>query len=133
MSTRAGRNKAVPLYPHCQAKVRGTGKLCRAKPIHGTKFCNCHTENRASLLGKLGGHPRLQFDVSKLKKINPATDSAAVRNLMAQRIYEIEQGLLEPELGTKLFYCYSILMKACETVSLEQLQAEFETFKKERG
>jgi uncharacterized protein (UPF0216 family) len=130
MSKRAPRNVRSSPTPHCQAKSARSGKPCTARPIRGTKYCNMHTENRASLLGKLGGHPRLQFDVSKLKRFAPPNDAGEMRHLLAVMIIEMREGKIDVELATKVSYVASVFLKSAEQEDMKFVKAELEELKK---
>jgi hypothetical protein len=96
-------------------------------------LCVLHTPGAASRAGKIGGRPRTVFDVSRLKKFPPAETTTDVRRLMAHRLNEVTDGILDPELGTKLFYMQSCLLRAAEQEAIEQVKAELEELKRRLG
>jgi hypothetical protein len=115
VSTRAARNVKTPIPDRkpvrCVGKTKGGGP-CRAATVRGTDRCLFHTRDQAARMGREGGRPRFQYDVSKLKKFAPPKDAAEMRLLLATMVIEMREGKIEVELATKVSYVASVFLKS---------------------
>jgi hypothetical protein len=114
--------------------VRCTGKTanggpCRAATVRGTERCLFHTRDQASRIGREGGRPRFQYDVSKLAKFKPPKDAGEMRHLLATMIIEMREGKIEVELATKVSYVASVFLKSAEQEDMKFVKAELEELK----
>ena len=126
-------NVRSPLTPD-RKPVRCTGKTasggpCRAATVRGTQRCLFHTRDQASRIGREGGRPRFQYDVSKLKKFAPPKDAGEMRLLLSTMVIEMREGKIEVELATKVSYVASVFLKSAEQEDMRFVKAELEELK----
>ncbi len=131
---RAPRTGRLASSPHgkpvkCVAKTK-SGEPCTAATVRGTDRCLFHTRNQAARIGREGGRPRFQYDVSKLKKFAPPKDASEMRHLLATMIIEMREGKIDVELATKVSYVASVFLKSAEQEDMKFVKAELEELKR---
>jgi len=127
-TARARRTGRLVPSPHskpvkCVAKTK-SGEPCTAATVRGTDRCLFHTRNQASRIGREGGRPRFQYDVSRLKKFAPPESAADMRRLLATIVIEMREGKIEVELATKISYVASVFLKSSEQEDMKQVKEE---------
>src|SRR5437868_14713615 len=101
------------LDPRCKARAK-SGKPCRAAATEGG-LCFFHANpNKASELGRIGGH-RNRRAVMNASDPLPRLDSAiAVRTIVARLIEDVYAGKLHPRIATGLAPLLNLQLRAIE-------------------
>lgn len=103
----------------CQSRKRDGGR-CGARALIGRKYCALHGEpGRAAVLGSKGGRRRTVYKPNDLKEFSTPKSAADLRDLMADSIFEIRSGRMDPRIANALGYVGASYLRALEAADLE--------------
>jgi hypothetical protein len=111
-------------FGSCCKAVTKDGRPCKAPPTEGG-LCFFHANpDRVRQLGQIGGRKnrRRSIDPSELGPLG----AAAVRQMLAQTIFELQQNKVSPRSAAAMAQVSSVLLRAIQASELEERVAELE-------
>jgi len=110
----------------CIAKTK-QGSDCQAPAVTGTQFCAFHGDpERAAELGRIGGRRNRHYIDAEPINITPPATPEDVKNLLAQAMADVLAKKMDPRVASTITSMSGSLLKAFETMDLEQRMARIE-------
>jgi hypothetical protein len=114
----------------CEGQTRG-GDRCRARPLHGSRFCYFHHPEKADsrAAGRQKGGKVRSKRAAVLPAATPDVPLDSVKDVTAflgASINQVRRGELDVKVGNCVGYLASVLLKSLEEGELEERIAALE-------
>ena len=115
----------------CRMKNKA-GRPCSAPAVGNTKRCVMHS-GRAAELGSKGGRRRTRFNPVELMLFSAPKNAADVRDLLAQSMFDVRNGQLQPRAAKSICDLASEFLKSLEVRTIEELVEPLEQERAQQG